>query len=648
MAKKTFSAVIAIMMVICAATIFSSCSGSTLDGNQRETPITEEVSTSVDNTFVEHNWSEGENSFVDDATSVTEYTEYTKKTLRVKLPATISWTSNEALRESKTFEATEISAGEEIEDLFDELSKADTTVFAHDRAISEKFAETTIEMSTRWLNGYVYIDGEKSQLAYVQLDSVKAMPALTTVKFVEMTDEAKKIERDSFAMPHKAYYTEFSLSGKKNHVKTFTVKGTFLYQQVEEEPEEPQDSIPETPEIPEEPQDTIPEEEPAIEKESIVDASFITRWFDMDQQKSFMTLNCLWNNGEQEEVTFWMAMPFGWSFPSEWTAPARTEGPSKFEKLSKSSDNPSYAQTSESNASQYGAITMRRKVTQTTSWVYSDFEEVLTSYHHEGYILINGKDFQFMAPSESTARGGENQTTTTEGNNSIEKNTITAEISFNHSTFHESGVVNVIRANQEETPEEPETPAEEETPTEDEKDEETTTPVADDNTIPSEWGEITGIMGVTRIVENVNGKDYWHTCLAIRTTKGQLRVIDKAWKSVSNAFMSFNEVYDDARMTSGAYKDGVVYPAMLNIDGNGWTYLAETKTGVAFAVEMTDQRAVSGGIKNFTKNNTAKPTPNVQYTEKIETVNGKKVLTVTCFNVDGKTTDVFTINCLVK
>ena len=112
--------------------------------------------------------------------------------------------------------------------------------------------------------------------------------------------------------------------------------------------------------------------------------------------------------------------------------------------------------------------------------------------------------------------------------------------------------------------------------------------------------------------------------------------------------MSFNEVYDDARMTSGAYKNGIVYPAMLNIDGNGWSYLAETKTGVAFAVEMTDQRAVSGGIKNFTKDNTAKPTPSVQYSHKSETKNGKKILTVTCFNVDGKLTDVFTINCLLS
>ncbi len=629
MAAKRFYAVIAIMMVICAAVSFSSCSGSDLIGETRENPITPEVSTSVDNTYLEHNWVEKENSFVDDVTSVTEYTEYEKKSLRVKLPATINWSVKEVLRESKSFDAAEVTLGEEVEDLCDALSKADTTVFAHDRAITEVFAETTIEMSTRWLNGYVYIDGEKSQLAYVSIDSIKAMPELTTVKFVEMADEANKIERDSFAMPHKAYYTEVSLSGKKSFEKTFTVRGTFLYQQVEEEPE-----------IPEEPQDTIPEEEPTVEKESIVDATFVTRWFDMDQQKSFMTLLCTWNNGETEEIDFWMAMPFGWSFPTEWTAPAKTEGPSKSTTWSKTTSATEYEKCSDSNASK-GVVAMRRKVTTMTTFSFSDFDEVLTSYHHEGYILINGKSFTFLAPEESVTPGNHEQTTTKDEKNSYERNVVKANILFNHQNFHTDGIVNVVR----ELPkEEPETPAEDENKDENEE----TTPVADENTIPSEWGEITGVIGVTRIFETINNNVVWHTCLTVRTTKGQLRVIDKKWKTVSSAFMSFDQIYDDSRKSAGAYKDGIVYPASIDIDANGWTVLVETKIGVNFAVEMSDQLAVASGIKNFTKDNTAKPTPVVDYTEKFETINGKKILTVTCFNVDDKVTDVFSINCLVK
>ena len=63
MAKKNFFAVVATILALCAAVSFSSCSGSDLDGSSRETSISEEVSTSVDNTFVEHNWEEKENSF---------------------------------------------------------------------------------------------------------------------------------------------------------------------------------------------------------------------------------------------------------------------------------------------------------------------------------------------------------------------------------------------------------------------------------------------------------------------------------------------------------------------------------------------------------------------------------------------------------
>lgn len=273
---KNFAAA-AIMMVLCAAlsVSFVSCSGSDMDLNERETPIKPEVSTKVDDTYINHDWAEKENSFVDEATSVTKYTDLgQQKSFKIELPATINWTVEEVLRASKTFDATEVTLGEEVEDIVDEKSLRDTLVFSHDRVITEKFAETSIEMNPRWLNGHVFIAGEKSQLAYVSIDSVKAMPEQTIVKFIEMTDEANKIERDSFYMPHKAYYTEYSIRGKKNIVKDFTVAGTFLFKQESEEPEEPG-------------------------KETIEDAEYVNRWFDMDEKKSYMTLNCTWNNGEK-------------------------------------------------------------------------------------------------------------------------------------------------------------------------------------------------------------------------------------------------------------------------------------------------------------------------------------------------------------
>lgn len=621
---KNFAAA-AIMMVLCAAlsVSFVSCSGSDMDLNERETPIKPEVSTKVDDTYINHDWAEKENSFVDEATSVTKYTDLgQQKSFEIELPATISWSVEEVLRASKTFDATEVTLGEEVEDIVDEKSLRDTLVFSHDRVITEKFAETSIEMNTRWLNGHVFIAGEKSQLAYVSIDSVKAMPEQTIVKFIEMADEANKIERDSFYMPHKAYYTEYSIRGKKNIVKDFTVAGTFLFKQESEEPEEPG-------------------------KETIEDAEYVNRWFDMDEKKSYMTLNCTWNNGEKEQLTFWVSMPFGWEFPKEWSKNVSTEGPSKFVSLVQDA-NPSMTEftevknTNETNGMEHG-IVYRRKISSKTNFKFTDFDEILSSFHHESYIKINGKDFQFLSPSESIAQGVHAQNTTANGNISTEKNTVKAEITFNQQLFHASGIVNILR----EVKQEPVDPTPDPDPDPDPTpDPEPENPTPDNETIPSEWGEITGVVGVTRIVETIGNNDYWHTCLTLRTTKGQIRVIDKNWKTVTNAFMSFDQIYDDNRMTSGAYRNGTVYPAMVTIDGNGWVYTAETKTGINFAVNMTDQRAVTGGIKNFTKDNTAKPTPIVQHNAEFKTVNGKKILTVTCYNVDDKVTDIFTINCI--
>lgn len=619
-------AVAAIMMVLCAAlsVSFVSCSGSDMDMDERQEPIKPEVSTKVDDTYINHDWAEKENSFVDEATSVTKYTDLgQQKSFEIELPATINWTVEEVLRASKTFNAAEVTLGEEVEDIVDEKSLRDTLVFSHDRVITEKFAETSIEMNTRWLNGHVFIAGEKSQLAYVSIDSIKAMPEQTTVKFIEMADEANKIERDSFYMPHKAYYTEYSIRGKKNIVKDFTVAGTFLFKQESEEPEEPG-------------------------KETIEDAEYVNRWFNMDEKKSYMTLNCTWNNGEKEQLTFWVSMPFGWEFPKEWSKNVSSEGPSKFVSLVQDA-NPSMTEfaevknTNETNGMEHG-IVYRRKISSKTNFKFTDFDEVLSSFHHESYIKINGKDFQFLSPSESIAQGVHAQNTTTNGNISTEKNTVKAEITFNQQLFHASGIVNILRENKQEPVDPTPDPDPDPDPTPDPEPE---NPTPDNETIPSEWGEITGVVGVTRIVETIGNNDYWHTCLTLRTTKGQIRVIDKNWKTVTNAFMSFDQIYDDNRMTSGAYRNGTVYPAMVTIDGNGWVYTAETKTGINFAVNMTDQRAVTGGIKNFTKDNTAKPTPLVQYNSEFKTVNGKKILTVTCYNVDDKVTDIFTINCIL-
>lgn len=63
---KNFAAA-AIMMVLCAAlSVLTSCSGSDMDMDERQEPIKPEVSTKVDDTYINHNWAEKENTFVDE------------------------------------------------------------------------------------------------------------------------------------------------------------------------------------------------------------------------------------------------------------------------------------------------------------------------------------------------------------------------------------------------------------------------------------------------------------------------------------------------------------------------------------------------------------------------------------------------------
>ena len=79
-----------------------------------------------------------------------------------------------------------------------------------------------------------------------------------------------------------------------------------------------------------------------------------------------MTLNCTWNNGEKEQLTFWVSMPFGWEFPKEWSKNVSTEGPSKFVSLVQDA-NPSMTEftevknTNETNGMEHG-IVYRRKI----------------------------------------------------------------------------------------------------------------------------------------------------------------------------------------------------------------------------------------------------------------------------------------------
>lgn len=561
MKKINFAALIVLCAIICLS-FLSSCSKSSIDAGGKI--VDNDTNTTVAyETTIQHNWQEERNNLLDNAISSIKWISNGVQETSFTLPANIEWKVEEVLRKDTTFSSSSKSVSVEKKNAV--KTTQDSTIFSLTRTREEKYGETTITMNLSWMNGTLQVGNEELNLAYVRLDSVVSFPNLTEVKKIAEDGELKKY---TFSMPHKAYYTAKTTRGEERISKGFKVNGTFLYQETANN-DEPTPEQPTTPENPSE--------------KAFVDATVLSRRFNMEEQKSYITLNCQWSDDSSSTLEVWVSMPYGWSFPAEKTVQATTEGPSKFEKLIQDSnpEKTSYTLTSETNlTAEVGKVT-RRKVSRKTLFKFSDFEEVLTSFHHEANLVVNGKTFTFLSPAESISAGKNEQETSKNGNTSVEKNTVNANILFNQQNFHAAGIVNVLREESGDAGIE----------------------------IDSAYGTITGVMGVTRVCEMSSKSPVWHTCVTFKTSKGQIRVIDETTVS----FMSFEEAYDDDRMFSGAYNNGTLYPALISIDSTGWTYLAETKSGISFAVEMSDQLALNSGIKNFAKNNSAKPTPIVEY-----------------------------------
>ena len=94
-------------------------------------------------------------------------------------------------------------------------------------------------------------------------------------------------------------------------------------------------------------------------------------------------------------------------------------------------------------------------------------------------------------------------------------------------------------------------------------------------------------------------------------------------KSVSKSTSPYSAKYNGVM-----YSGGNFYPAVITVDGSGWT-LVGVANGKNLTQTHNDNSAVSTGIKNFTKNNTAKPTPFITTTTDPSEVNGKLVIKFT-------------------
>ena len=148
--------------------------------------------------------------------------------------------------------------------------------------------------------------------------------------------------------------------------------------------------------------------------------------------------------------------------------------------------------------------------------------------------------------------------------------------------------------------------------------------------VPSEWGAVKGFGGWTLVYDpNVGTSGTFRECVIIYIENGKGMILDNNWKDTSK-FFTWDVCYNDNRVRSAAKLDnGNFFPAVLTLDGTGWTYVAEPKNGAAKSVSMSQNLALLAGIKNFTGDNTAQVTPE---RGGYGTLNGNKLA---IYNKDG-------------
>jgi len=128
--------------------------------------------------------------------------------------------------------------------------------------------------------------------------------------------------------------------------------------------------------------------------------------------------------------------------------------------------------------------------------------------------------------------------------------------------------------------------------------------------VPESWGRVKGVTGHTLVFDpNVGENGTFRDCWIIDFENGKWMVIDNNWNN-KTTFFGWDVCFNNSRIRSAVkFDDGNFFPATCDMDGTGWKYIGEKKNGGDKVVDMSLQRALLAGIKNFTGDNTAEVTP---------------------------------------
>ncbi len=141
------------------------------------------------------------------------------------------------------------------------------------------------------------------------------------------------------------------------------------------------------------------------------------------------------------------------------------------------------------------------------------------------------------------------------------------------------------------------------------------------------FGKVVRLAGAT-LVYNPNEGDHgkFHKNLVIDFEKGKLVVTDYSFNANTNTFAASNdnffeygtETWDNTKIRSAVLIDGQYRPATLTVNGTSWVYVYEDMEGHITTVNMDENLALACGIKSFAEDNSAKTTPELNWSYEIK------------------------------
>ncbi len=363
-------------------------------------------------------------------------------------------------------------------------------------------------------------------------------------------------------------------------------------------------------------------------EDGLASATLLQKTFGLEDGKwiSKLTFEVVDYEGNHRDTTYVQELPFVYTLGEEEFKSTEDAKASAFVALADADTNSTeFVKNENSN--------YVKKVTRTQVVSFSKFDRVLTSTHHEAYRNVAGKRYDFVSSTESASFGGHNRTVSEIENEGKkferESNLVSMKLTFNKSNFETTATTHVDRELKSNNNDNNNGGNDNNGNNDENKDDE----VNADITIAG----LKSFLGWTKVYDN----NRFHDCLLFESNDSYVVVIDG--KLENKNIVSKSTVAASSKYVSAVYNNGSYLPAVITVNGTGWTYCGEFANGNVLTQTMSDQLAITKDIKNFSETNSAKPSPYVKNHSEVKSVNGKVVITVYGYTVDGKLNKAYTV-----